>query len=318
MARSPERERPPFFDNFDTRLAARPPLVGHRTGPPARRASRAGSATTCRSACADGRFDPLAIPPIADTMPPALIQKLGPSHAPFFAPSLDLTVHFLEDTTSQWLLTDVHARRARAGYATADVEIWDDGGTPARLRDADDDAAHASFRRRSRRRSEPRPRPRQPTRHADRSRHPPLRRHPCLQRRRSACRARSTTCSRYLAGQRVRRRGGGGRRRLDRRDRAPGARVAGGDDAAAPHRAPRRPQPRQGRDRAARHGARRAAQYRLFMDADNSTDARPHRALLAVLRAGLRRRDRLARRRAAPRSWCISRGTRSSAARSAT
>ena len=61
-------------------------------------------------------------------MPPALIQKLGPRHAPFHAPSLDLTVHFLEDTTSQWILTAVHARRARAGYATAAAEIWDDRG----------------------------------------------------------------------------------------------------------------------------------------------------------------------------------------------
>jgi acyl-CoA thioesterase len=76
----------------------------------------------------DGRFDPLAIPPIADTMPPALVQRLGPDAPPFHAPSLDLTVHFLEDTTSEWLLTWVHARRARAGWATADAEIWDDRG----------------------------------------------------------------------------------------------------------------------------------------------------------------------------------------------
>jgi hypothetical protein len=41
----------------------------------------------------DGRFDPLAIPPIADTMPPALIQKLAGAPA-LLAPSLDLTVHF--------------------------------------------------------------------------------------------------------------------------------------------------------------------------------------------------------------------------------
>ena len=40
---------------------------------------RAGSATACPQRLADGRLDPLAIPPIADTMPPALIQKLGPS-----------------------------------------------------------------------------------------------------------------------------------------------------------------------------------------------------------------------------------------------
>lgn len=77
---------------------------------------------------ADGRFDPLAIPPIADTMPPALIQQMGPDHEPFFAPSLDLTVHFLEDTTAEWILTAVHVPRARAGYATANAEIWDDNG----------------------------------------------------------------------------------------------------------------------------------------------------------------------------------------------
>lgn len=123
----PTRERPRFFGNFDTTLA-----LGHvwwTSGWPA------GPARLARwfrykvpQALPDGRLDPLAIPPIADTMPPALIQKLGPDHAPFFAPSLDLTVHFLEDTTAEWILTNVHARRARGGYATADVEIWDERG----------------------------------------------------------------------------------------------------------------------------------------------------------------------------------------------
>jgi acyl-CoA thioesterase len=61
-------------------------------------------------------------------MPPVLTQRLGPNHEPFFAPSLDLTIHFLEDTTSQWLMTHVHTRRARAGFATGDVEVWDDAG----------------------------------------------------------------------------------------------------------------------------------------------------------------------------------------------
>lgn len=120
-------QRPRFFDNFDSRLAA-----GHMWW---RKDWQAGPARIARwfryrvpQRLADGRLDPLALPPIADTMPPALIQKLGPEHAPFHAPSLDLTVHFLEDTTAEWLLTTVHARRARAGYATADVEIWDDRG----------------------------------------------------------------------------------------------------------------------------------------------------------------------------------------------
>jgi acyl-CoA thioesterase len=123
----PARVRPPFFANFDSRLALGQPWWGSDWTPGPARVAR-WFRYKVPQRLPDGRFDPLALPPIADTMPPALIQKLGPNHPPFFAPSLDLTVHFLEDTTSQWLLTSVHARRARGGYSTADVEIWDDGG----------------------------------------------------------------------------------------------------------------------------------------------------------------------------------------------
>ena len=120
------RERPRFFANFDTRLAQGQQWWTRDWTPGPARIARWFRYKVAQR-LPDGRFDPLALPPIADTMPPALIQKLGPDHPPFYAPSLDLTVHFLEDTRSQWLLTAVHARRARAGYATADVEIWDDG-----------------------------------------------------------------------------------------------------------------------------------------------------------------------------------------------
>jgi acyl-CoA thioesterase len=123
----PGRVRPPFFRNLDSRLAHGQPWWRSDWTPGAARVAR-WFRYKVPQRLADGRLDPLAIPPIADTMPPALIQKLGPNHPPFHAPSLDLTVHFLEDTTSQWLLTSAHARRARAGYATADVEIWDDSG----------------------------------------------------------------------------------------------------------------------------------------------------------------------------------------------
>lgn len=119
--------QPPFFTNFETRLARGEEwwTQGWKPGP-ARMARWFRYRTP--QVLADGRFDPLAIPPIADTMPPALIQKLGPDREPFHAPSLDLTIHFLEDTRSQWILTDVHAVRARAGYASADAQMWDDQG----------------------------------------------------------------------------------------------------------------------------------------------------------------------------------------------
>jgi acyl-CoA thioesterase len=116
---------PVFFANLDSRIAIGDPWWTSGWTP-----GRAHIARWFRykvpQRLSDGRMDPLALPPIADTMPPALIQKLGPDHFPFYAPSLDLTVHFLEDTMSQWLLTDVRCRRARAGYATANAEIWDD------------------------------------------------------------------------------------------------------------------------------------------------------------------------------------------------
>jgi acyl-CoA thioesterase len=118
---------PPFFANFDTRIALGRPWWTQAWKP--------GDPPIVRwfrylrpQRLPDGHLDPLALPPICDTMPPALTQRLGPSREPFFAPSLDLTIHFLEDTTSQWLMTHVHTRRARAGFATGEVEVWDDAG----------------------------------------------------------------------------------------------------------------------------------------------------------------------------------------------
>jgi acyl-CoA thioesterase len=117
--------KPSFLANFDTRLALGAAWWTREwdAGP-----ARMGRWFRYRvpQTLPDGRFDPLALPPIADTMPPALSQRLGPDAEPFHAPSLDLTLPFLEDTTAEWLLTFVHVRRARAGYATADCEIWDD------------------------------------------------------------------------------------------------------------------------------------------------------------------------------------------------
>jgi len=127
LADTAGRERPRFFENFDSRLAAGHAwwLDGWEPGP-ARLARWFRYNVSQRNAA--GVLDPLAIPPIADTMPPALTQKVGPDHPPFHAPSLDLTVHFLDDSSSDWYLATAHARWASAGYASADVEIWDGDG----------------------------------------------------------------------------------------------------------------------------------------------------------------------------------------------
>ena len=75
---------------------------------------------------AEGRFDRLAMPPLIDTMPTALHRAIGPGAYRFYAPSLDLTTYFVDDTTREWLLVDVTLRRARGGWAIADAEVWDD------------------------------------------------------------------------------------------------------------------------------------------------------------------------------------------------
>ena len=78
---------------------------------------------------AEGRLDRLALPPLVDTMPTALHRAIGPGAYRFFAPSLDLTIYTVDDTTREWLLVAITCRRARGGWAIADAEVWDDQGT---------------------------------------------------------------------------------------------------------------------------------------------------------------------------------------------
>jgi len=74
----------------------------------------------------EGRFDRLALPPIIDTMPTALHRAVGPGEYRFYAPSLDLTVYPIEDTTREWLLVAVELPRAHGGTGVGTAEVWDE------------------------------------------------------------------------------------------------------------------------------------------------------------------------------------------------
>ena len=74
---------------------------------------------------ADGSIDPLAYAPVCDTMPPSIIQALGPGTPAFFAPSCDLDVHFLQPTRDEWLLVQARTHHAGDGYASASIDLWD-------------------------------------------------------------------------------------------------------------------------------------------------------------------------------------------------
>jgi acyl-CoA thioesterase len=74
---------------------------------------------------ADGRIDPLSLVALADTMPPAIGQYLGPGFPFFHAPSVDLTMRFFADTDEEWCLMRLVSHWAKDGYASAEATMWD-------------------------------------------------------------------------------------------------------------------------------------------------------------------------------------------------
>jgi acyl-CoA thioesterase len=76
----------------------------------------------------NGRIDPLSLVALADTMPPAVAQYIGPGYPLFHAPSVDLTLRFFADTDDEWVLVRAMSHEAGDGYASAEVAIWDRGG----------------------------------------------------------------------------------------------------------------------------------------------------------------------------------------------
>lgn len=76
----------------------------------------------------DGRLDPAALVVQADMMPSAVGQKVGPQPELWFGPSVDLTVHLLDDVEPGWLLAHNRARHAGDGYASVDMALWTQDG----------------------------------------------------------------------------------------------------------------------------------------------------------------------------------------------
>jgi acyl-CoA thioesterase len=75
----------------------------------------------------DGRVDPLSWIALADTMPSAIGQYLGPGSPFFHAPSVDLKMDFFADTEHEWLIARSVCHWAGDGYASAEIALWDQG-----------------------------------------------------------------------------------------------------------------------------------------------------------------------------------------------
>lgn len=76
----------------------------------------------------DGALDPLSLFVMADVMPNAVFQRVGPTEQRYFAPSTDLTTHLFGPATPGWILADYKAHLAGEGYASVEAALWDPRG----------------------------------------------------------------------------------------------------------------------------------------------------------------------------------------------
>jgi hypothetical protein len=62
---------------------------------------------------------------MCDTMPGAVSERLANRGPAWMPPSVDLTFHLFAEPRSEWILAHNLARHAGAGYASADMTLWD-------------------------------------------------------------------------------------------------------------------------------------------------------------------------------------------------
>jgi acyl-CoA thioesterase len=78
----------------------------------------------------DAHLDPLALAVLGDVMPGAVWERVGDGARPWFAPSVDLTLHVFAPAPPGWILGHNRVRHAGDGYASADMALWDLTATP--------------------------------------------------------------------------------------------------------------------------------------------------------------------------------------------
>jgi acyl-CoA thioesterase len=71
----------------------------------------------------NGFLHPAVIAVMADSMPGAIGSKVDDPN--WFAPSVDLTIHYFGDLTPGWTLSHARCVWAGDGYASATVDLWD-------------------------------------------------------------------------------------------------------------------------------------------------------------------------------------------------
>jgi acyl-CoA thioesterase len=116
--------RPPFFERLEVRRVRM--FQSFETGwEPGRAEAVRWMRYRTPPRLSDGRIDPFSFVALADTMPGAISQFLGPGYPFFHAPSVDLSMQFFADTEEDWFLVRSLGHWAGDGYASAEVTLWD-------------------------------------------------------------------------------------------------------------------------------------------------------------------------------------------------
>jgi hypothetical protein len=77
---------------------------------------------------ADGGLDTRAAIALCDTMPSAVWQPMGGDRQGLVVVNTDLTVHVVGRACSAWVLGVNRAHRIGDGYASVELELWDEAG----------------------------------------------------------------------------------------------------------------------------------------------------------------------------------------------
>ncbi len=72
----------------------------------------------------DGTLDPIGLIPLADLPGPALWVRCEPDGAITGGLSLDMSIHFTDDPTEEWVLGDTRARWVGRGHVVAETDLW--------------------------------------------------------------------------------------------------------------------------------------------------------------------------------------------------
>ncbi len=116
--------RIPYHAQTDFRLTAPSPSWGQEF-PPGEPRTSSWFRFKAPPRLPDGRWDPTSLAVPGDILGPAVHAGAGSSVGPFLVISLQISLQFVADLRTEWLLQHTAAHAAGDGYASGTAELWD-------------------------------------------------------------------------------------------------------------------------------------------------------------------------------------------------